>query len=477
MTATTSTDDASAASPKNRPDGATPEPETDGLNLLLCQLRDAFTQSTRAESVAQFAAAMVLATAYTAASTRTTIQAKQRSTVITDEAMFRANLRSIVGSIGAATNLSDTALVIRAYDGYRLKTKFPMWLPELSTGDVTMRQAQALLRQANNVPEGKLAEYGERVLGVARTSTPGQTENFAKKLAAQLASEGFEAACEREYAARAVTIQDLDFGMSEIRVYGPTATLQASYDLLTREAKALREENLEAERETKRRIRAAAARGEQPSPEDAAFIDDPRTVAQLRADLFLETILTATPQSILESETAGKPRVTATISIVVPVLPLIDPEKSRDVATLNGTQPMSMDEARHFMGDVTSFDRILTDPINGHTLTVDSRGATADMRRFLKVRDGTCRFPGCRRPASQCELDHTEPWATGGTTSVDNLKYVCKTHHIQKHQKPWRSRHLANGEVEWIDPLGDVLVTKPMVLGPVFVQAEDPAPF
>ena len=124
MTATTSADE--TTSPKNRPDGATPESETDGLNLLLGQLRDAFTQSTRAESVAQFAAAMVLATAYTAAGTRTTIQ--------------------------------------------------------------------------------------------------GQTENFATKLAAQLACEGFEAACEREYAARAVTIQDLDVGMSEMRVYGPTAT-------------------------------------------------------------------------------------------------------------------------------------------------------------------------------------------------------------------------------------------------------------
>lgn len=464
-------------SPKNRPDGATPEPETDGYNVILGEMRDSYVQLARATSKAEFARAMILASAYLAAEARTNVQTEFRSSVATFDDMFRANLRSIVGNFGALTNESDTSLVNRASDAARIRQGFTMWLPALEAGDVTMRQATVMLRNSSNVPEDKLEEYGTRVLDAARSSTIGQTENFAKKLAAQLAIAEFEDACEREYAARKVTIQDLDYGMSEIRAYMPTAAAKAAFDLLTREAKVLRDENLEAARENKRRVREAEARGEELSEEDSAFVEDPRTIDQLRADLFLETILTATPQSILESETGGAMRVKANISIVVPVMSLIDPKKSRDVTALEGETPISFEDARRFMGDVTTFDRILTDPINGHTLTVDTRNASADMRRYLRVRDGACRFPGCRRPATQCELDHTVPWACDGKTDVENLAFLCTRHHTQKHQKPWRVRHLGNGVLEWTSPLGDVIVTKPKPLGPVFVPADDPAPF
>ena len=464
-------------SPKHRPDGATPEPETDGYNVILGEMRDSYVQLARATSKAEFARAMILATAYLAAEARTNVQTEFRSNVATFDDMFRANLRSIVGNFGALTNESDTSLVNRASDAARIRHDFTMWLPALEAGDVTMRQATVMLRNSSNVPEHKLEEYGTRVLDAARTSTIGQTETFAKKLAAQLAIAEFEDACEREYAARKVTIQDLDYGMSEIRAYMPTTAAKAAFDLLTREAKVLRDDNIEATHEKKRRIRAAEARGEEVSEEDAAFVEDPRTIDQLRADLFLETILTATPQSILESETGGAMRVKANISIVVPVMSLVDPKKSRDVTNLEGETPISFEDARRFMGDITTFDRILTDPINGHTLTVDTRNASADMRRYLRVRDGACRFPGCRRPATQCELDHTVPWACDGKTDIENLAFLCARHHTQKHQKPWRVRHLGGGVLEWTSPLGDVIITKPKPLGPVFVPADDPAPF
>ena len=515
MSATTSTSD--TTSPKHRPDGATPEPETDGYNVILGEMRDSYVQLARATSKAEFARAMILATAYLAAEARTNVQTEFRSNVATFDDMFRANLRSIVGNFGALTNESDTSLVNRASDAARIRHDFTMWLPALEAGDVTMRQATVMLRNSSNVPEHKLEEYGTRVLDAARTSTIGQTETFAKKLAAQLAIAEFEDACEREYAARKVTIQDLDYGMSEIRAYMPTTAAKAAFDLLTREAKVLRDDNIEAARENKRRVREAQARGEGPrdgdttragatgadatgadaagtgaagsdatgsdaasgnfTEESSAFIEDPRTIDQLRADLFLETILTATPQSILESDTGGAMRVKANISIVVPVMSLVDPKKSRDVTNLEGETPISFEDARRFMGDITTFDRILTDPINGHTLTVDTRNASADMRRYLRVRDGACRFPGCRRPATQCELDHTVPWACDGKTDVENLAFLCPRHHTQKHQKPWRVRHLGGGILEWTSPLGDVIVTKPKPLGPVFAPVDDPAPF
>ena len=35
---------------------------------------------------------------------------------------------------------------------------------------------------------------------------------------------------------------------------------------------------------------------------------------------------------------------------------------------------------------------------------------------FVRCRDLTCRWPGCDRPAFDCDIDHTIPFAEGGPT-------------------------------------------------------------
>ncbi|MCW2653321.1 MAG: hypothetical protein JWR32_4297 [Mycobacterium sp.] len=51
---------------------------------------------------------------------------------------------------------------------------------------------------------------------------------------------------------------------------------------------------------------------------------------------------------------------------------------------------------------------------------------------FVRCRDLTCRFPGCRRPADLCDLDHTVPYDAGGATHPSNLKCLCRKHHLVK---------------------------------------------
>jgi hypothetical protein len=43
------------------------------------------------------------------------------------------------------------------------------------------------------------------------------------------------------------------------------------------------------------------------------------------------------------------------------------------------------------------------------------------MRRFIRKRDGHCRFPGCTRNAKHCEPDHIIPYSRGGPTAPWNL--------------------------------------------------------
>jgi len=55
-------------------------------------------------------------------------------------------------------------------------------------------------------------------------------------------------------------------------------------------------------------------------------------------------------------------------------------------------------------------------------------------RRFIALRDGTCRFPGCQAQAAAGDLDHRLPYARGGPTCDCNLQALCRHHHRLKHE-------------------------------------------
>jgi uncharacterized protein DUF222 len=80
---------------------------------------------------------------------------------------------------------------------------------------------------------------------------------------------------------------------------------------------------------------------------------------------------------------------------------------------------------------------------------------------FVRCRDLTCRWPGCDRPALDCDLDHTIPYADGGPTHASNLKCYCRTHHLVKTFWGWRDRQLPDATVILTSPSGRTYVTTP----------------
>ena len=80
---------------------------------------------------------------------------------------------------------------------------------------------------------------------------------------------------------------------------------------------------------------------------------------------------------------------------------------------------------------------------------------------FVRCRDLTCRWPGCDRPAFDCDLDHTVPYADGGPTHASNLKCYCRTHHLVKTFWGWRDQQLPDGTVILNSPAGETYVTTP----------------
>jgi hypothetical protein len=71
----------------------------------------------------------------------------------------------------------------------------------------------------------------------------------------------------------------------------------------------------------------------------------------------------------------------------------------------------------------------------------------------VRMRERTCRFPGCTVPAGRCDLDHTLPWPHGPTCSC-NLSCLCRHHHRLKTHGRWRVVNHGDGRLTWTTPSG-----------------------
>jgi hypothetical protein len=80
---------------------------------------------------------------------------------------------------------------------------------------------------------------------------------------------------------------------------------------------------------------------------------------------------------------------------------------------------------------------------------------------YVTARDLTCRFPTCRRPAVQCDLDHTTPFDQGGRTCSCNLGPLCRFHHQIKQHPRWRLTQTTPGVFTWTTGTGRTYTVQP----------------
>ena len=85
------------------------------------------------------------------------------------------------------------------------------------------------------------------------------------------------------------------------------------------------------------------------------------------------------------------------------------------------------------------------------------------IREHVVLRDRTCVFPWCTRPARRCDVDHiiehdhdapAEGRAQPGPTTTSNLAALCRYHHRLKTFTAWTYRMLEPGIFEWTSPHG-----------------------
>lgn len=293
------------------------------------------------------------------------------------------------------------------------------------------------------------ARLQERVLPAAMRQVPSQTRALAKRVLAAVDEHG-----EQKRRAAARCTRDVWVSPDEDGL----ATLVARLDALTAQA-----------------IRAAV---------DAAALDPQAagdcgsTVGERRAEALAALVL-------------GSVQVAVQVEVTMPLDALTGPGAGAATVVGDAVLPdgtlIDCEAVRVLLDEpsvVTHLRGLVLEPASGRALDLGRTRyqVSEPLRRWIAARDRTCRFPGCRRRARTCQIDHIDPWDDGGATDAHNLQALCTRHHQLKTHSGWRvARDAADGVTTWISPLGRAhpVDPEPVCLprtAPDTLRTDDPDP-
>ncbi|MCW2527414.1 MAG: hypothetical protein JWM76_2274, partial [Pseudonocardiales bacterium] len=178
--------------------------------------------------------------------------------------------------------------------------------------------------------------------------------------------------------------------------------------------------------------------------------DETRTRDQIMADTMIERI---TGQVTADA-------VPVEVNLIMTDQALLKfGENSDEPAHLVGGGAIPAELARRMVqdpsGDTTVLlRRLFTSPNAGQLAAMDtkSRLFTANQRKFLLLRDQTCRTPWCDAPIRHA--DHITPADDGGETSIANGQGLCQACNHAKQAPGWRQEVDDQGIVTTTTPTG-----------------------
>ncbi len=101
---------------------------------------------------------------------------------------------------------------------------------------------------------------------------------------------------------------------------------------------------------------------------------------------------------------------------------------------------------------------LMEKPHNTPSLPLDigySHSIPWHIRRAVLLRDRTCAWPECDRPAAHCDVHHLRHQRDGGETSVENCILACQYHHdVCIHRRGWQLILHPDGTTEARSPDG-----------------------
>ncbi|OYC98327.1 HNH endonuclease signature motif containing protein [Microbacterium sp. Yaish 1] len=355
-------------------------------------------------------------------------------------------LRGIAAELAGVFVTTDRTLQRRIDEARDLVENYPVTMAAWEDGRIVRGHVRVIQEVGCLVPAAERAEFERAAIERCQGERPNRVLEALRMIAERMHPRSFTERHEEASAGRCVRVQPSSDGMSDLIATLPTVIADGIVDRLTRQARDI----INARAQADEVVDAGTGDG-------SSFIDDARTIDQVRADVFSDLLLAGTPALDPTATSDGDGTlgaIRAHVQVAVSALTLMGQDDGP--ADLAGRSPIDAATARELAGNATSWDRLLTHPVTGTVLECDSYRPTAAMIRLLRARDRHCRFPGCRQPAIRCELDHTIAASDGGATHVCNLANLCKRHHDVKHHTRWRVRQLPGGRLVWTSPTGRV---------------------
>ena len=193
---------------------------------------------------------------------------------------------------------------------------------------------------------------------------------------------------------------------------------------------------------------------------------DPRSRGQIMSDTLVERI----------TGQAKADQVPVDIHLVMTETSLLGDD--HEPADLNGYGPLPAPLIRRWLrgGESPGSElkaaqmwvrRLFQHPDTKDLVAMDSarRCFSGQLRRFLIIRDRTCRTPWCDAPIRH--VDHSMRHADGGETSASQGQGLCEACNYAKEALGWASRAHPDGTVETTTPTGHrYLSRRPPPIGP-----------
>ena len=323
--------------------------------------------------------------------------------------------------IRAALMLTRRAADSELALAWRLRERLPHVWDHLHAGRIDVRRARTIAHGTGHLDPIEAHHVADLALEKAAEMTTGQLAALLRRLCVEV--DGEEAAARYNDAVaerRLVSEPNVDGTADLFGLQLPPDRVAAIRTRINRLAKSLR------------------------SP------TDDRTIDQLRADVFLD-LLAGTHQQ----DRCGSGAV---VDIHVDLKTLTG--MADHAGEIPGWGPVIADIARQVAADQPKAEWRATVTDDGQVVWngTTRRRPTKSESRHVAARQRTCVFPGCRMPATDCDLDHTVARAEGGPTDVNNFGPLCRHDHRVKHAG-WRLRRINANQYTWTSRLGHTYTT------------------
>ncbi|WP_336714510.1 HNH endonuclease signature motif containing protein [Arthrobacter sp. USHLN218] len=380
--------------------------------------------------------------------------------------------RFAAGEIAPHIHQSKRSVSKELADAVQLWNWLPGTVAAMESGTIDLPRAAAIAHGARGLPDDLLPVYEANVLPGAENILKESLQGRIRGVRNDLHPESLTVRHQREMKGRGVSFFPQEDGMAELYIRTSADKALLIYNLLQTHAKALN------------------------------TAEETRTLGQLRADVLADLLL-ETPGHSFQTASATGPgglstdslstdslstgglstgrlstggacgscgrgpgpvtdggNITASVAVTIPLATAAG--ISTEPGHLAGYGPIPPETARNIAALAKTWLPVLVDE-SGEAVAVakEMRHPPEWLKRMVRLRDESCRGPGCLVHSKHCELDHTIAWEAGGKTELANLAPYCKPDHIAKHEGGWRTTQEDKGVLRHQGKSGHAYISYP----------------